>query len=405
MFNFKFPKIQSQRLAIKLNVVGERSLRSGHPWIFSDSIEKINVEGKSGDIAIIFSHSKNKPIGVGLYDPDSPIRLKILHNDAAKIDSEFFQNRIQNSFAIRAELLNNQTTSYRLIFGENDGFPGLIADVYSTVMVVKLYSKIWMPFLEMILAHLIEVSHCDSIVIRLNRNLQKLGCHGLKDGQLIYGVLASEEVLFIEHGVRFSANVCKGHKTGYFLDHRHNRKRVGAMATGKTMLDVFAYAGGFSIHALVQGAKEVTSLDISEQALTAAKENARLNSYKGVHKTITGDAFQQLQQLITDGKKFDLVVIDPPSFAKSKGEIEGAKRKYIQLAQLGAQLTGPNGTLVLASCSSRISSESFFQLNETALKVLRPKYSLIASTDHDVDHPISFAEGAYLKCGYYRFKT
>jgi 23S rRNA (cytosine1962-C5)-methyltransferase len=392
-------------LAVKLTTVGERSVRSGHPWIFTDSIEKINKEGSSGDIAIIFSHSKNKAIGVGLYDPDSPIRIKMLHHDGgAKLDTDFFLNKINKAFAIRVPLLATNTNSYRLIFGENDSFPGLIADVYNKVLVVKLYSAIWFPYLEIILKQLIEVSQVKTVVLRLSRSLQQMNnTYGLSEGQVIFGTLTNEVIPFVEHGVNFSANVIKGHKTGYFLDHRDNRKRVGALSKNKTVLDVFSYAGGFSVHALVNQAKEVTSVDISKQALALAIENGKLNSFRGAHKTLAGDAFEILRKLITEKKTFDVVVIDPPSFAKSKSEIDIAKKKYRQLAELGVQLTSKGGVLVIASCSSRIVADSFFQINKEVLDHQSRSYILQNKTQHDVDHPISFKEGAYLKTGYYHF--
>ena len=404
MYILDLPKLEPKRLAVKLTVIGERSLRSGHPWIFNESIEKINMEGASGDIAIIFSHTKNKAIGVGLYDPDSPIRIKMLHSGGgANINIDFFSEKINTAFALRMELLETQTNSYRLLFGENDGFPGFIADVYADVLVVKLYSAIWFPYFESILKLLIEVSGCTCVVLRLSRNLQGSKNYGFKDGQVLYGTLKHEVVQFIEHGVHFSANVIKGHKTGYFLDHRANRKRVGTLSKGKTVLDVFAYAGGFSVHALAGGATEVTSLDISKQALEVALANGKFNQYSGKHKTIAGDAFEMMMKMIKEHKTFDVVVIDPPSFAKSMKEIEIAKKKYAELAHLGERLTAKGGMLVLASCSSRVSAEAFFAINEKVLNEAHRNYKVQLTTRHDIDHPISFPEGAYLKCGYYTF--
>ena len=402
--NFIPPQLSTQRLAIKLSSQGEKSVLQGHPWIFSDSIVKVNNEGHSGDVAIIFSKNKNKVIGVGLYDPHSPIRIKMIHHgDAQKIDTYFFRHKIQTAYSIRLDLFETNTNSYRLLFGENDGFPGLIADVYAEVLVVKIYNEIWLPYLEIILNELIDVSDCNCVVIRLSRNLQASKSFKLKDGQVVFGTLEDDTVHFLEHGVHFSANVLKGHKTGYFLDHRHNRIRVGTMSKGKTVLDVFAYAGGFSVHALVNGAKEVTSLDISAQALELAEANVLLNSHEGKHKIIVGDAFKELKQLITDGITFDVVVIDPPSFAKQQSEIQIAKKKYRQLAQLGEQLTAINGILVLASCSSRILAKEFFDINTSALKTSQRSFQLKDQTLHDIDHPVTFKEGAYLKCGYYHF--
>lgn len=309
---------QPKRLAVKLNAKGEQFVYQGHPWIFSDNIVKIKDDAQSGDLAIIFGKNKNRVIGLGLYDAHSPIRIKMLHNSIEKVEinAEFFQQKIEAAFAKRRKLLKTNTNSYRLLFGENDGFPGLIADVYAEVLVVKMYSEIWLPYLESIIPNLQKISKSKTVVIRLSRSMEQSKLHKLKNGEVVYGSLDDEVVRFVEHHVNFSANVIKGHKTGYFLDHRANRKQVGEWSKGKTVLDVFSYAGGFSIHALYNGAKEVTSLDISKQALEIAKQNAKLNKYVGIHKTIAGDAFEELKKLIDKQVTFDVVVIDPPSFAK-----------------------------------------------------------------------------------------
>ena len=377
MYTQLLPQGAPKVLAVKLSVIGERSVRSNHPWIFTDSIEKINKEGMPGDIAIIFSHSKNKAIGVGLYDPDSPIRIKMVHFDGgATLNKAFFSEKIKKAYALRVPLLRTKTNSYRLLFGENDGFPGCIADVYANVLVVKLYSKIWIPYLKDIIDSLIAVSGVETVVIRLSRKLQQDTSVTLEDGCVIYGSLDNQTIVFKEHGISFSANVIKGHKTGYFLDHRENRRRVGALSAQKTVLDVFSYAGGFSVHALANGAKQVTSLDISSQALDLAKANGLLNKHKGSHKTITGDAFAEMQTLIDKGTRFDIVVIDPPSFAKSKKEMVIAKKKYKQLAALGEKLTAKKGILVLASCSSRVGAEDFFKINTTTLDKQKRSYTV-----------------------------
>ncbi|WP_369995356.1 class I SAM-dependent rRNA methyltransferase [Winogradskyella sp.] len=405
-FNVSFKEnVKPKNLAVKLSSKGEQSVVKGHPWVFSNSIVKLNDSARTGDLAIIFSKNKNKVIGIGLYDAKSPIRIKIIHNAETKADinADFFHQKIKSAFEKRSELLQSNSNSYRLLFGENDGFPGLIADVYSSVLVVKLYSEIWLPYLESILNSLKQVSKVETVVIRLSRNIQNSKNHNLEDGKVIYGTLENEVVEFIEYGVKFSANVIKGHKTGYFLDHRHNRKRVGELSNNKTVLDVFSYAGGFSVHALANGATEVTSMDISKQALELAIENGKLNDYSGIHKTIAGDAFSEMKNLIKRGKRFDIVVIDPPSFAKQRSEVNLAKKKYAQLAELGEKLTAKKGLLVLASCSSRVLAQSFFDLNNRVLNEQSRLFETVLKTQHDVDHPISFPEGAYLKCGYYRF--
>jgi 23S rRNA (cytosine1962-C5)-methyltransferase len=172
------------------------------------------------------------------------------------------------------------------------------------------------------------------------------------------------------------------------------------MAQSKTVLDVFSYAGGFSVHALVGGAASVTSLDISKQALSLATENAKLNVKGNKHTSLYGDAFDELSVMIANNKKFDIVIIDPPAFAKRAKEIDRAIESYTKLARLGSQLVSRGGTLVLASCSSRITADVFFDLNYKALR--NSNLKLQKRTFHDIDHPITFKEGAYLKAGYYR---
>ena len=406
MFHIQFPKYHTQTLAVKLKPAAEKlMLQSAHPWIYSDSIDKVNKTGAAGDIVILFRQKTNKVFGVGLYDPDSPIVIKMLHYySGITINKDFFADLIKKAFALRKSLLETDTNSYRLLFGENDGMPGCIIDCYADVAVVKLYSSIWFPYLKEISEIVIEITQCSALVLRLSRHLQALRDDVFHDGQVLYGALKDEIVIFKEHGVLFAANVVKGHKTGYFLDHRENRRKVGALAKGKTVLDVFAYTGGFSVHALAGGAKAVTSIDISKQALESANENVRLNSFTGKHLTVTGDAFNILEQLEKSKQQFDIVVIDPPSFAKRETEIDVAKKKYRQLAHMGAALTAPNGYLILASCSSRVTAEIFFEEIQKELNASPVTFKLLAHTFHDIDHPVTFKEGAYLKCAYYQRK-
>lgn len=398
----ELPNITTHKIAIKLKPTTETLVKKGHPWVFENSIIKQNKEGKAGDLAVIFDNKKNKFLACGFYDPHSPIRIKILQTyKPVTINSEWFAKKINDAFQKRVPLLQTNTNSYRLIFGENDNLPSIVADVYDNVLVVKLYASFWFYHLKNILPALIKISKASTTILRLSRNVQKeKNEFNFSDGQILDGELKSEVVVFKEHGINFSANVIHGHKTGYFLDHRANRKKVGEMAKGKTVLDVFSYAGGFSVHALVGGATAVTSLDISIPALEIAKNNAQLNQFRGKHYTIAGDAFEELNKLAKTNTKFDIVILDPPSFAKSAGEVDKALAGYKKLTYLGIKLVQNKGTLVLASCSSRVTSEMFFDLVEEILKKNNVNYSITGKTLHDLDHPIGFKEGAYLKCIY-----
>ena len=392
----------NKRIAIKLKPAAERMVKKRHPWVFEEGIVKQSHKGEAGDLAIVFDNKNNKFLACGLYDPFSPIRIKMLQfHESANIDNKWFEKKIKEAFVLRKPLFKRDTNSYRLIYGENDGLPGFICDVYANVSVIKLYSRIWIPYMDVILPIIIKTAKCESIVIRLSRNLQGPK-HNLDyfDGQTIFGPVV-EKVIFKEHGLNFTANVKEGHKTGFFLDHRHNRRMVGEQSKGKKVLDIFSYAGGFSVHALANGAKEVTSLDISQHALEMAKENVKLNSKKGAHKIMVADAFDGMNTLLSNKQFFDIVVIDPPSFAKKEKEISRALFSYKKLAILGAKLVKKGGLLVLASCSSRVSADDFFKTNLDALSK-NHKLRLKGKTHHDIDHPINFPEGAYLKCGYYQ---
>jgi 23S rRNA (cytosine1962-C5)-methyltransferase len=401
----QFPDFSPQRLAFQIKPAAERMARKGHPWIFEGSITKQNKEGKPGDLAIVFDRQKNKFLALGLYDPHSPIRIKLLQfNQTATINHDWFVEKIQHAFALRQTLLDTDTNSYRLIYGENDGLPSLIADVYAHVLVVKLYALIWLPYLKQLLPLLMEISQCNTLVMRLSRNVQQHSesLYGLHDGQVLQGNLENPEIIFREHGVRFSANVIAGHKTGFFLDHRHNRKRVGELAKGQKVLDVFSYAGGFSVHALMGGAKEVTSLDISAQALGMAQKNAELNLPNPPLLTIAKDAFVALAELHAKKEQFGLIIVDPPSFAKQASELEGALRSYERLARLAIPLVKKGGFLLLASCSSRVSADEFFTVALKAISQSGRSFQEIERSFHDSDHPIGFPEGAYLKSIYFR---
>lgn len=404
---FTKKKSMQQTIAVKLKPTAERHIKKGHPWVFDDAIVKQNKEPKTGDLAIIFDSQKNQFLAVGLYDLESPIRIKIIQaNQPTKINQELIQERLKKAIAIRKPLLKDDITGYRIINGENDGFPTLIADLYGDVLVVKLYSLIWVHYFDTILDELNQLLQPQAIVLRCSRNIAEplKEQYDLEDGQIMRGYLDYPEVVFKEYGVLFQANVLEGHKTGYFLDHRENRHQVGQFSKGKSVLDVFSYAGGFSVHALANGATSVTSVDVSKQALELAIENGKRNKSKGKHLTIAGDAFEVLSDLGKRNMVYDIVVIDPPSFAKQKNEIEGAIHSYKRLVSLACPLVKSGGVLVMASCSSRVKSDEFFEAVEQQLKKSGARYQTIQKTEHAIDHPVTFEEGKYLKCGFYTLK-
>jgi 23S rRNA (cytosine1962-C5)-methyltransferase len=400
-FITQLPDPSAKRIALKVTLPAERALRKGHPWIFDQSITDISHAGAPGDLAVIFDE-KRRFLGIGLYDPLSPIRVRILQaRQPATINADWFREKLEGVIKMRAWLDGTGTTGYRLIHGENDGLPGLVLDRYADTLVLKLYSPAWIPHLKEFCAALAQVSHAKHLILRLNRSTDRQTglLHGLSDGMALTLQTPPNLVLFKENGLTFEADPMHGQKTGFFLDQRENRLRVQKLAKGKSVLNVFAYTGGFSVYAARGGAKEVVSVDVSQQALEAAVRNMEHNGLTSVrHETIAEDAFDVLARMKSQKRLFDLVIIDPPMFAQSEKQIVSALAAYHKLTRFGLGVLKKGGTLVQASCSSRVDAESFFDVvNKSAMESGR-RLKEIERTGHPFDHPVGFEEGAYLKC-------
>ena len=398
------PSVSSERIGIKISASAEHAIKNNHPWLFARGIKHQNKEGKPGDLAVIFAKDR-KFLAIGLYDPISPIRVRILaHHIPVPINEEFFHNRINTAFKIRERLTKN-TTGYRIIHGGNDKLPGLVVDRYADTFVIKLYSTAWLPHLKGILSGLESITGCQRIVLRLSRKLIKTPefLYQLNDGDILSGPPISSPVIFQENGLWFEIDPLEGHKTGFYLDQRENRAKVKSLANGKKILNVFSYTGGFSIYAASGGAKVVTSVDISQQALNAAIKNFCLNSDHPLiriskHKTIKGDAFKILAELRGKNKLYDMVIIDPPSFAKDQAQVRKAISAYQRLTRLGLNLLRKGGILVQSSCSSRVTANDFFTAVYHGAKESGYILKEIERSNHPMDHPIRFKESAYLKC-------
>jgi 23S rRNA (cytosine1962-C5)-methyltransferase len=395
------------RLRLRITAAAETAVRSGHPWVFSDSVLESNRAGQPGELAVIYDR-KDKFLAVGLFDPGSPIRVRILHAGKPQtLDAAWWQVRLEKSLARRAMLFDAQTTGHRLIHGESDGWPGLVLDRYETTLVLKLYTAAWLPRLDEILPLLKEKIPCERIVLRLSRNIQASAEKQFqrRDGQILFGTPPEGAVVFYENGVCFEADVLRGQKTGFFLDQRENRREVETLSRGRRVLNAFSFSGGFSVYAARGGAKSVTDLDISAHALASAKRNFTLNkNFPGVaacrHETVQADAFEWLAK---DTEKFDLIVLDPPSLAKRAAEREGAVRAYERLNALGIQKLARDGILVAGSCSAHVPAAEFFDaVRRAALKSCR-KFSELKTLQHPPDHPAGFREAEYLKVIYLKF--
>ena len=267
------------RLRLRVTATAETIIRSGHPWLFADSIREQNRAGRLGELAVIFDRN-DKFLAVGLFDPESPIRVRVLHTGKpATIDSAWWRGRLKQTLARREGLFDAQTNGYRCIHGESDGWPGLVLDRYDRTFVLKLYTAAWLPRLDEVVSSIRAALHPQRLVLRLSRNIQFPAKEPgpRDDGQLLLGEKPDGPVTFLESGLRFEADVLHGQKTGFFLDQRENRRRVESLARGRAVLNAFSYSGGFSVYAARGGAKSVTDLDISEHALAAARRNVALN--------------------------------------------------------------------------------------------------------------------------------
>jgi 23S rRNA (cytosine1962-C5)-methyltransferase len=339
-----------------------------------------------------------------LYSHDTPLLVLGLPGGAPPtLDRAWWCKRIDAALVLRASLIEDQTTTgYRILNGENDGFPGLVADCYADTIVVKIYSEAWLPHLAVVLEELVTATGPEMVVIRTARSLD---VPGLPDGTVVFdttgaGPTGPDDVWFAEHDLRFLAHPRHGQKTGFFLDQRDNRQRVRARSGGHDMLDLFSCTGGFSAAAAVGGARHVTSVDMSSSAIETAERVMQANagpSGPTPWEGIVGDAFDVMRRLKREGRRFGMVVVDPPSFAQRQANIAGGLRAYGNLTELVLDLVEPGGTILQSSCSSRITAVAFFTKDHETAAASSRRLVEIERTGHAIDHPVTFPEGAYLK--------
>ena len=401
----QLPSPAAKRMALHVSAPAERALRQGHPWIFDQAITEQSHEGAPGDLAVIFDN-KRRFLAVGLYDPTSTIRVRILqHRQPATIDENWFKAKLIAANQLREPLTYQSTNGYRLVHGENDGLPGLIVDRYADTLVIKIYSPAWVPHLKEFCSALSQTNPTQRLMLRLSRSLNKQSrfLYGLEDGMTLAGLPLEGLILFQENGLTFECDPIHGQKTGFFLDQRENRARVEKLSQGKSVLNVFAYTGGFSVYAARGGAKQIISVDLSAPAIQAAFHNFAHNQHipavkSALHETIADDAFDVLTRMESQKRLFDLVIIDPPMFAQNQSQIAAGLSAYRKLTRLGLGVLRSGGTLVQASCSSRIDAETFFDTIHQSARESSRRLIEIERTGHALDHPIGFEEGAYLKC-------
>ena len=405
-----------RRVSVRLTRDAQRQVRGGHPWVFDASITGTSHEGAAGDLAVLFD-DKRRFLAIGLWDPASPIRVRVLHRGKPRpIDAAFWREQLGAAFDRRERLAElaaeGVTTAYRCVHGENDGLPGLVIDRYERTWVVRLDTAAWAPHLPAVLDALraradalpgVWGDGCRRIVLRSGRQARAgLAAAGLADGAMLAGEPPDGGVEFRENGLTFGADVVRGQKTGHFLDQRDNRARVGDLAGGARVLDVFSCTGGFAVHAAAGGAASIYAVDASAHAIDEVLGNMSRNmSHPGVATcgitTTVGDAFDVMAGIATTGSRFDLVVVDPPSFASKQADVPRALAAYRRLTTLAMDLLVPGGVLVQSSCSSRVPADDLFESIHRAASGAGRTLHEIERTGHAEDHPVGFRHGAYLK--------
>ena len=389
------------RLKLRLTKSAELAVRKGHPWVFADRIKQQNRPGTCGEMGVVYD-ADNEFLAVGLYDPQSSIALRVLHvGQPLTIDDAWWAAHLHATLEIRRDLFGPETTGYRCINGESDGWPGLVLDRYDAHYVLKLYSACWLPWLPQLIPLLQSTLQPESLTLRLSRNAQSVAS---QDFSRIEGPLLGtppSPVNFSENGLLFEADVLKGQKTGFFLDQRDNRQRVSTLAADREVLNAFSHSGGFSLYAARGGATRVTDLDISQHALHSAQRNFALNRHQpriahAAHESICADAFQWMES--GPRRQFDLIICDPPSLAPREDQRPSAIVSYQRLNAHALARLKRRGILIAASCSAHVTSQEFLTAVRRAVHQQNLRTTELWITGHSLDHPATIPEARYLKC-------
>ena len=403
--------------------------------VFDTDVTKAS-EGGCGDVAVVFGpkdkkSSKALVLGVGLFDPLSPLRVRFLVRGAstAPVDDGWVAAALNAAIAERKAIFDDDeiTTGYRLCNGEHDGLHGLVIDRYGSTIVIKCYAACWLPWCQVIVKALAESPHlraCSRFMLLMSREMAALPAaerFDLQHGQVLRGPPLDAvpgdadgrvAVFFLENRIQYECDPVNGQKTGFFLDQRDNRYRVREMAKAIAsrgrhvrVLNVFSYTGGFSLAAAAGGASEVVSVDLSRPALEALRRNFEANGATDRaiascrHSEVASDAFEAMESMVARGELFDIVIVDPPAFAQRPEQLEAGLKSYARLAGLGARLTRKDGTLLLASCSQKVTPEAFQDaVVPAAESAARRRGRVAAITGHAPDHPVRAPGGMpYLK--------
>ncbi len=371
-----------------------------HPWVFAGAIERVEGEPTDGDEVELVSHGGNF-VARGLYNSQSKIHVRLYcWEPDVPLDRAFFHSRISRAVQLRHDVLKLNTPGggYRVCFSESDYLSGMVVDRYGDWLTVQFTALGLARRREIIIDVLRELLNPKGIYLRTEKGIGKLEGVELHD-QLLWGEPPPADLSIAENGMRFLVNLTEGQKTGYYLDQRDNRAAVARLCVGKRVLDAFCYSGGFGLYAANAGASEVLSVDASEPALELARRNANANNLSNI-TFANADVFKHLGELVAAGRQFDVVVLDPPKFARNRAAVPEALKGYRRLHQLALKLLAKDGILVSCCCTGLIAMTDLEELLAQVSTEARRDLQIIERRGPAADHPVAVTcrESGYLKC-------
>lgn len=379
----------------------EKSVVRRHPWIFSRGIDRVESNPQLGETVDVYGHD-GKWLAKAAYSPESQIRARVWSFEKQDINKAFFVKRIQDAQLLREDVIERDgLTGYRLIAAESDGMPGVTIDRYQNFFVCQLLSAGAEHQKQNIVDALIEVFPDCNVYERSDVSVRKK--EGLQETTgVLHGEMPPKSVVIEENGVKISVDIVAGHKTGFYLDQRDSRQQAMKYVKDKEVLNCFSYTGGFGLYALKGGAKRVINADVSQPALDTAKFNAELNAFDISKKRavfLNADVFKLLREYRDQGTKFDVVIMDPPKFAESKAQLNGACRGYKDINMLAMQILNPGGTLLTYSCSGLMDQVLFQKIIADAAVDAGRSVKFVERFEQAADHPTdtAYPEGFYLK--------
>ncbi len=377
----------------------DKSLRRKHPWIFSRGISKVEGQPQLGETVDVFAHN-GEWLAKAAYSPNSQIRARVWSFTKQDIDKSFFVERIQQAQMLREDIITRDgLTGYRLIAAESDGLPGITIDCYKNYLVCQLLSAGAEYQKDTLVSALIECFPEASIYERSDVSVRKK--EGLEERMgVLHGEAPTEPVIIEENGIKISVDITNGHKTGFYLDQRDSRQQAMKYVGNKEVLNCFSYTGAFGLYALKGGATRVINADVSQPALDIARKNAELNGFdKKKAVFLNADVFKLLREYRDQKTKFDVVIMDPPKFAESKAQLNGACRGYKDINMLAMQILKPGGTLLTYSCSGLMDQTLFQKIIADAALDSGRSVKFVERFEQAADHPtdMAYPEGFYLK--------